>query len=98
MPRSRKQAGKATHNGYGGANGGSNHTPVRYGSVDAELLRECVDSVVEAGDAIIFGATTERGAFMVRIKSDSGDGCWYPPSVEALAVVLSNAALIARGM
>lgn len=98
MPRARAKAGKATHNGYGGANGGSDHSPVRYRDVDAELLRECVDAVVEAGDAIILGATTERGAFMVRIKSDSGDGCWYPPSAEGLAGVLSNAASIARGM
>lgn len=98
MPRSRKPTGRPAHNGYGGANGGSMHTPVRYREVDAELLRECVDAVVEAGDAIILGATTERGAFMVRIKSDSGDGCWYPPSAEGLAIVLSNAASIARGM
>lgn len=98
MPRARKNAGKPTHAGYGGANGGGNAAPVRYREVDAELLRECVDAVVEAGDCIIFGATSERGAFMVRIKSDSGDGCWYPPSAEGLTVVLSNAANVARGM
>ena len=98
MPRSKKPPEKPGHRGYGLRDGGDDPPAVRYRDIDAELLRECVDAVVEAGDAIILSATLERGAYVVRIKSDSGDGCWYPPSAEALGVILSNAANIARGM
>ena len=98
MPSKKPVKGKPAHRGYGAGDSESPNPSVRYGACDAELLRECIDAVVGAGDAVILSATTDAGAYVVRVKSDSGDGCWYPPTVEALEIVLTNAANIARGL
>lgn len=71
---------------------------VRYGTADAELLRECIDAVTNAGDCIQLSRTTDGGAFVVRVLSDAGNGCWYPPNSDALEYTLRHASDIARGL
>lgn len=98
MQRKDKQPAVPRRRGYGSGIGNGRSDAVRYGLVDAELLRGCIDSVTEAGDAIMFSRTTDGGAFAIRILSDAGNGTWYPPTAEALQHVLVEADHIARGV
>lgn len=98
MSSNRKAASSTGRRGYGNDAGNSDVAALRYGNVDAELLRECVDSVSNAGDAILFARTIDGGAFVLRVLSDSGNGVWYPPSDEALVGVLQKVIEIARGL
>lgn len=56
--------------------------------LDESLVRDCVRNVVLAGDAIMFGRTTDGGATMVRVYSGGDAHTWYGPSTEAFEVVL----------
>jgi hypothetical protein len=98
VPSKQKRGSTPGRSGYGQSEPDSDANPLRYRDVDAELLREVVDAVVQAGDCIQFTRTADAGAYVVRVISDAGNGAWYPPSVEALAVVLGKAGDIARGL
>lgn len=98
MSGNRKTQPSTGRRGYGHDGGNGDSTALRYGNVDAELLRECVDSVSSAGDAVLFARTTDGGAFVLRVLSDSGNGVYYPPSDEALVGVLQKVIEIARGL
>lgn len=84
--------------GYGGQDDGTLRDTVRYREVDGDLLRECVDAVTEAGDCIQLSRTSDGGAFVIRVLSDAGPGCWYPPTKQALEMTLSRCTEIARGL
>jgi hypothetical protein len=98
VPSKRGSRPDVGRRGYGHEVGTGNHPAVRYGDIDAELLRESIDAVTSAGDAFVFGCTSDKGAFVVRVLSDAGNGVWYPPTAAALAGVLAEAANIARGL
>lgn len=98
MPSSRKKSPVPGRRGYGANGGDGGDTSVRYGNTDAELLRECIDAVSVAGDAILFARTTDGGAYVVRVLSDAGNGVWYPPTGEALEGVLSKVIDVAKGL
>lgn len=98
MSSNRKAKPSSGRRGYGNDKGDSDSTALRYGNADAELLRECIDSVSGAGDAILFARTIDGGAFVLRVLSDAGNGVWYPPSDEALVGVLQKVIELARGL
>lgn len=98
MSSNRKTPPGTGRRGYGHDEGNGHAEALRYGNADAELLRECIDSVSNAGDAVLFARTTDGGAFVLRVLSDSGNGVWYPPSDEALVGVLQKVIEIARGL
>lgn len=98
MSGNRKTKPSTGRRGYGNDPGDGDFTALRYGNADAELLRECIDSVSSAGDAVLFARTTDGGAFVLRVLSDAGNGVWYPPSDEALVGVLQKVIEISRGL
>lgn len=56
--------------------------------VDESLVRDCIRNVVLAGDAIMFGKTSDGGATMVRVYSGGDAHTWYGPTTEGFEVVL----------
>lgn len=98
MPSQRKRTPVPGRRGYGANGQDGVDSTVRYGSADAELLRECIDAVSVAGDAVLFARTTDSGAYVVRVLSDAGNGVWYPPSNEALSGVLVKIIEVAKGL
>jgi hypothetical protein len=56
--------------------------------VDAEVLSHCVDLVVQRGDAILFGRTSDGGALSVRILSNGTTDIWYPTDASELSELL----------
>lgn len=56
--------------------------------VDESLVRDCIRNVVQSGDAIMFGRTTDGGAAMVRVYSGGSAHSWYGASTEAFEGVL----------
>lgn len=93
-----KGTSNAARRGYGSANGNGIGDPVRYGIVDAELLRDTIDAVANSGDAIIFGLTKDGGAYSIRVLSDAGNGQFYPPSPEAFQNTLVHITGVAKGL
>lgn len=77
--------GGSRYEGIGG-NGGSG--AVSYEGVPSEELRDAIEGVSSEGDAVVFGRTSDGGAFSVRVLSDKQVFKWYPDSVEALRGVL----------
>jgi hypothetical protein len=59
-----------------------------FGQVAGDTLRECVTTVVAAGDAILFGRTSDGGALSVRILSNGVTECWYPSDASELQELL----------
>lgn len=53
-----------------------------------EILRDAIDAVVQRGDAILFGRTSDGGALSIRILSDGATDCWYPADASELAELL----------
>lgn len=98
MPSKDRESGVPSRRGYSDSARGNGSGTVRYGAIEAELLRECVDYVTTTGDAVVFALTRDGGAFCVRVLSDAGNGCWYPPTPEALRNTLTNVIDIAKGL
>lgn len=77
---------------YEGVGRGSDGGDLRYLQVDQDSLRECVDKVTRAGDAVLFSLTSDGGAFSVRVLADKQVHKWYPESVAALETLLGELA------
>lgn len=56
--------------------------------LDESLVRDCVRNVVLAGDAIMFGKTSDGGATMVRVYSGGDAHTWYGPTTEGFEAIL----------
>jgi hypothetical protein len=63
---------------------------VSFGQVSGETLRGCIEAVVGAGDAILFGRTSDGGALSVRVLSDGATECWYPSDASELLELLEG--------
>jgi hypothetical protein len=67
VPNTRSAAKPGRGHKYGGALGGVPGAGVSYGGVDAATLHDAITTVVDNGDAITFGRTSEGGAYYVGI-------------------------------
>lgn len=65
------------------------------GQVDAKVVQGCIDAVVRRGDAILFGRTSDGGAFSIRILSDGGTDIWYPTDASELSELLEGITALA---
>jgi phage tail sheath gpL-like len=45
------------------------HTSITWGEVDAAAIGECVAAVTAAGDAILFGTTSDAGSLVITVCS-----------------------------
>jgi hypothetical protein len=52
--------------------------------VDSETLQRAVATVVDSGDAILIGRTSDGGALSVRVLSGGATTCWYPTDASEL--------------
>ena len=90
MP-SRKDIPDRSRSGkYGGLSGRGDLQAVSLRTIDGNLLRDAMDKVVAAGDAILFGRTSDGGAFSVRVLSDGATDCFYPTDAIELSELLSG--------
>lgn len=55
---------------YGGASNGVPREPLRWAAVNDEFVCLAIDAVVNDGDAITFGRTTDGGAYYVGCLSN----------------------------
>lgn len=62
--------------------------PLSYGQVSGETLRECVVSVVDSGDAVLFGRTSDGGALSVRVLHNGATNAWYATDASELQELL----------
>jgi hypothetical protein len=51
--------------------------PIRWDSVEADLLRAAVDSVTEAGDAIVLARSGDGGVLSITVCSGEDRVKWY---------------------
>ena len=56
--------------------------------VSSEVLSNCINTVVQRGDAILFGRTSDGGAMSIRILSDGATDIWYPADASELSELL----------
>jgi hypothetical protein len=56
--------------------------------VDGKVVSNCVSAVVERGDAILFGRTSDGGALSIRVLSDGATDIWYPTDASELSELL----------
>jgi hypothetical protein len=75
---------------YSTLSGRGNLQAVQLRSIDGNLLRDAMDKVVTAGDAILFGRTSDGGAFSVRVLSDGATDCFYPTDAIELSELLTG--------
>lgn len=86
-------AGSTRYGGHG-KRGGSE--PVSYGACDAAVLNDAITAITDAGDAVLFGKTSDGGAYMVRFLSRGSSDVEYPATVGELQDVLVEATRIAQ--
>lgn len=75
---------------YAGLSSRGDLQAVQLRSVDGNLLRDAMDKVVTNGDAILFGRTSDGGAFSVRVLSDGATDCFYPTDAIELQELLTG--------
>lgn len=56
--------------------------------VDESLVRDCVRNVCLAGDAIMFGRSSDGGATLARVYSGGDAHSWYGVTTEGFEVIL----------
>lgn len=69
-PRGRRNSNSGGRYRLGGSGSSS---PFREWEVDPELLHDAIKAVLENGDAVLFGATSDGGAVRVAVYSGDGD-------------------------
>lgn len=82
---------------YTGVARNSGAGALRFGQVSGETLRECVDTVVAGGDAVLFGRTSDGGALSVRVLSNGVTEAWYPSDASELQELLEALIAINQG-
>jgi hypothetical protein len=92
VPATGSRSKPATGHRYGGSVGSGKGRSVSYGDADGALLQRVVCAVTDAGDAITFGRTSERGAYYVGVLSSGMLERFYLDSVEALTACLEGIA------
>lgn len=95
---SKGRAAPATAAGrdYGAAGGELRGGLVSYGDADPEGLRDCIESVTLAGDAVLFARTSDGGALSVRILSSGRTFMHYPTTSEGLNELLTELTRISQ--
>lgn len=63
---------------------------VFYGQIEAEKLRLVIDTVTRSGGAIMFGRTSDGGAFSVCVLSGADKLKEYPHTPEELQELIGN--------
>lgn len=73
--------------------GASSHADsgLSYSQADAALLRDVVATVTDAGDAVLFGRTSDGGALVAHFMSAGHLEKVYAASVEELDTILQTA-------
>ncbi len=92
MSSSGRRAAPSQGHRYGGSVGGGKSRSVSYSDSDGDLLRRVVCAVTDAGDAITFGRTSERGAYYVGVLSSGLLERFYLDTPEALRECLEGIA------
>lgn len=64
--------------------------PVHYSEVDADHVRMALDAVTRAGGAIMFGLTSDGGAFSVMVLSSEGKAKEYPHTAEEFSELMRS--------
>lgn len=95
MPNPKQVGGADKRSKYAGAKARTGIPALRLGQIGGEALSVCIDAVVGAGDAILFGRTSDGGAISLRVLSDGVTECWYPTDVSELLEVLEAITAIA---
>lgn len=95
MPHPQPVNGKDKRSKYQGAKTGHSLSALRIGQAGGDTLSACVDAVIAAGDAILFGRTSDGGALSLRVLSDGVTECWYPTDASELLEVLEAITAIA---
>jgi hypothetical protein len=64
--------------------------PVNYSEIDAGELKLALDAVTRAGGAIMFGLTSDGGAFSVMVLSSEGKAKEYPHTKEEFSALMGS--------
>jgi hypothetical protein len=89
--QSRKQSdGKENVSPYASLLSNRSVGALSYGQVDGEALRSCLVSVVERGDAVLFGRTSDGGALSVRVLSHGQTYAFYATDASELLELLEG--------
>lgn len=94
MPGKSNPASNAGRSRYEGIGGSGPSGGLSYKDVSPEALRNAIEGVSSQSDALVFGRTSDGGAFSVRVLSDKQVYKWYPASVEELQNLLHTLAKI----
>jgi hypothetical protein len=75
---------------YASLKGSTNGGTLHYSSVGGDVLRNTVEAVTGAGDAILFGRTSDGGALSVQVLHDKKATRFYPSDASELLELLEG--------
>jgi hypothetical protein len=81
---------------YGGRAGRGGSVAVSWGEINGAILQDCITALTGCGDAVLFGRTSDGGAYMVRFLSGGSSDVEYPRDRVECEDVLVEATRIAQ--
>jgi hypothetical protein len=90
VPSTRNAGSNHGPSKYDGVNGSGSGRALSYGQIDGNLLRDCVEAITAAGDAILFGRTSDGGALSLHVLSNGSTIKLYPADASMLQESLES--------